>query len=143
MLFSPIRASLLVLAASAVPVSATPSLTLKTSTPNVSVDGLEPEVTTTIINTGDETLKLLNDPRGVLDSFPENSFTIADISGSRPSFTGAKVNPPSTYLTNPRTYAFCFRFQIKYSPTYAADLDPRVFTGLAPGASIDVTHDRE
>jgi len=145
MFSSSIRASLVALVASAVAVSATPGLSLKISTPSVDVDGLENlKVTTTITNTGDETLKLLNDPRGVLDSFPENSFTITDASGSRPLFTGAKVNPPFTYLTNPRTYALCFHFQVKYSPTYAIGLDdPSVFTVLDPGASKDVSHDRK
>lgn len=88
MLFSRFCASLVALA-----VSTTPSLTLKISTPNANVDGLENlEITTTIINTDDEILKLLNDPRGILDSLPENSFTVTDASGSRPSFTDAKVN---------------------------------------------------
>ena len=93
MLFSSPRASLVALAASAVAVSASPGLTVKTSTPSTNVDGLQNlKVTTTITNTGDEILKLLNDPRGVLDPFPGNSFTITDASGSRPSFVGATVN---------------------------------------------------
>jgi len=79
------------------------------------------KVTTTVTNTGDETLKLLNDPRGALSPFPENTFSITDPNGSSPSFNGAKV---------------------KYSPRYAAGLDdPSVFTVLNPGASVDVTHD--
>ena len=96
MFCSSLGASLVALVASAAAVSAAPGLTLKTSTPNVDIDGLENlKVTTIITNTGDETLKLLNDPRGVLDSFPENSFTITDASGSSPSFNGAKVDYPS------------------------------------------------
>ena len=145
MLSSSLRASLVALVASAVAVSAAPSLSLKISTPNLDVDGLENlKITTTITNTGDETLKLLNDPRGVLDSFPENSFTITDASGSRPSFTGAKVSYPSVYLTDLCTYASGFLFQVKYSPAYAAGLDdPSVSTVLAPGDSRDVSHDRK
>jgi len=74
MFSSSVRASLVALIASAVAVSAAPGLSLKTSTHDANVDGLENlKVTTTIINTGDETLKPLNDPRGVLDPFPENS----------------------------------------------------------------------
>ena len=100
-MFSSPRASLVTLVAFAVAVSATPGLTLKTSTPDVYINGLENlKVTTTITNSGDETLKLLNDPRGVLNSFPENSFTITDTSGSSPSFVGARVNHPSVYLTD-------------------------------------------
>jgi len=90
-------ASLIALIASATSVSAARSLTLKTSTPDVNVSGLENlKVTATITNTGDVTLKLLNDPRGVLNTFPENSFNIANPVGSRPSFHGAKVNHPSS-----------------------------------------------
>ena len=76
-------------------VSTVPSLTVKTSTSNVNIDGLKNlKVTATIVNTGGETLKLLNDPRGVLDPFPEDSFTITDPSGSGPAFNGASVNEP-------------------------------------------------
>jgi len=101
MFSSSLRVSLVAFVASAVTVSAAPGLTLKTSTPDVNINGLgNLKVTTTITNSGDETLKLLNDPRGVLDSFPENSFTITDAFGSSPSFVGAKVNRPSVYLTD-------------------------------------------
>jgi len=50
-----------------------PRLTVETSIPNVNVNVNrleELKITTTITNTGDETLKLLNDPCGVLDPFP-------------------------------------------------------------------------
>jgi peptidyl-Lys metalloendopeptidase len=145
MFSSYLRASLAALVASAITASAAPSLTVKTSTPNAIVDGLgNLKVTATITNTGDETLKLLNDPRGVLNKFPENSFNITDATGSRPSFNGAKVNHASGHLTSMCAQVFGFRFQVKYSPTYAASLDkPSVFTVLAPGASVNVIHDRE
>ena len=66
---------------------------------NIKVDGVQnPKVAATVINTGDETIKLLNDPRGVLSSFPENSFTITNANGSCPLFNGAKVNRPSGHL---------------------------------------------
>jgi len=88
------------LIASAASVSATPSLTLKTSISDVNVNGLENlKVTTTVTNTGDGTLKLLNDPRGVLNTFPENTFNITNPAGSRPSFHGAKVNQRSCFLS--------------------------------------------
>lgn len=95
-MFSSLHAPLVVVLASAVAVSAAPGVTVKISTPNVEVDGLENlKLTTTVTNTGDETLKLLNDPRGVLSSFPENSFGVVNATGSRPVFNGAKVNHPS------------------------------------------------
>ena len=89
------RAPFVILVASAVAASAAPGLTLKSSTPNANVNGLENlKVTTTVTNTGDGTLKLLNDPRGVLNTFPENTFTVTNPSGSNPLFTGAKVSHP-------------------------------------------------
>ena len=101
--------SLVALVAFAAFVSAVPSLTLKTSTHSVNVNGLENlKVTTTVTNTGDETLKLLNDPRGVLDAFPTNTFTITDPNGSRPSFNGAKVNHLSGYPRDACAHAFGF-----------------------------------
>ena len=107
MFSSSLHASLVALVASAVAVFAAPGLTVKTSTSNVNVDGLENlKVTTTVINTGDETLKLLNDPRGVLNSFPENTFSITDGAGSRPLFKGAKVNCTSDYLANTCAHTF-------------------------------------
>jgi len=107
MLSSSLCVSLVALTVSAVSVSAAPSLTLETSTPNVDVDGLENlKVTTTVTNTGDATLRLLNDPRGVLNTFPENSFTITDPAGSGPSFNGAKVDHLHGFLANARTDSF-------------------------------------
>jgi len=87
-MFSSLHASLVALVASVVAISAAPGLTVKASIPNAKVDGLgNLKVTTTTTNTGDETLKLLNDPRGVLDTFPENNFSITDATGSRPCST--------------------------------------------------------
>lgn len=101
-MFSSLTTSLIALAAYGVAVSAAPSLVVKTWTPNSNADGLKNlKVTTTIVNTGGETLRLLNDPRGVLDPFPEDTFTITDSSGSHPSFRGAKVNCASGYIMNP------------------------------------------
>ena len=100
MFSSSLCAPLIALIASAISISAAPSLTLDASTLNgVNVDGLENlKVTTTITNTGDGTLRLLNDPRGVLDTFPEDSFFITDLAGSGPSFNGAKVYHPLDFL---------------------------------------------
>jgi peptidyl-Lys metalloendopeptidase len=106
----PLCTSLVVFVASAIVVFAAPSLTVKASTFNVNVDGLENlEVTTTVFNAGDETLRLLNDPRGVLDPFPENTFRITNAVGSPPLFNGAKVDHTSGYPPNLYAYAFDFR----------------------------------
>ena len=100
---SPLRATLAALVAYAVAycavavsaapaASAPPSLTIKASIQNVTAAGLRNlEVTTTITNVGEETLKLLNDPRGVFSSSPENAFTVTDSSGSHIPFGGALV----------------------------------------------------
>ena len=133
------------LVAYATTVSATPSLTVMTWAPNVNVVGLKNlKVTATITNTGRKTLKLLNEPRGVLSSFPDDSFVITNATGSSPSFEGARVGHVSRYMINLRTNAPALQSQAKYSPTYAAGLDnPSVFTVLSPGHSINVTHDRK
>ena len=111
MFSSSLPSSLIALVASGIAVSATPGLTLWTSTFGPDVYGLENlKVTTTIANTGDETLKLLNDPRGVLDPFPENSFSITDPTGSCPSFIGATVNHPPCYPVKP----MCLRFRLPF-----------------------------
>ena len=103
---SSLRAVVAVLVASAVAAGAAPSLTVKASAPNVEVYGLRNmKVTVTIINTGDEVLKLLNDPRGVLSSFPEDSFIITNANGTHPSFDGAKVNYRSGRPGNVRVNA--------------------------------------
>ena len=94
-----------VVAVSAAPaISSSPSLTVKTSTSNDNVGGPENlKVTATIVNAGGEALKLLNDPRGVLNPFPEDTFLIIDPSGSHPSFIGATVNYKSGHAIQPHT----------------------------------------
>jgi peptidyl-Lys metalloendopeptidase len=101
-------------------VAAAPGLSLKISGPG-QVNGADHfSVVATIVNTGDETLKLFNDPRGTLSSFETNSFAITSASGATPKFVGAKV---------------------KYTFEAAAKSGAKAFTVLAPGQSIDVTHD--
>ncbi|KAG9081839.1 hypothetical protein FRC07_014400, partial [Ceratobasidium sp. 392] len=76
-------------------------------------------VKATLKNTGDETLKLLNDPRTVLSKAKTNTFAISSESGS-PAFTGIKV---------------------KYVPSKAAALNKEsTFTVLAPGQSVEIVH---
>lgn len=86
-----------------------------------SVNGVENlKVVATITNTGDETLKILNDPQSPLSTLPANTFDITDSNGSRPAFTGIKV---------------------KYSLESAVEAG--AFTVLAPGKAIDIEHNCE
>lgn len=116
-----LRATLVALVATAAAVSATPGLSLKVTGPEA-VDGVQNlKVATTLTNTGDETLKLLNDPRSALHTLPANTFSITTDSGESPSFIGAKV---------------------KYVPSKAAkSTNARSFTVLAPGQSVTIEHD--
>ena len=123
MFSSSLRSVLIALVASAIAVSAAPALELKLSGAN-KVDGLHNlKITTTVTNTGDETLKLLNDPRGVLNKLPTDAFLIEHVTGAVPDFTGAKA---------------------KYVPTVAAKIGKEdAFTVLAPGQSTSIEHDRK
>ncbi|KAF9446109.1 deuterolysin M35 metalloprotease [Macrolepiota fuliginosa MF-IS2] len=99
-------------------VAARPSLSLKVTGP-VTVDTVEDlRFMAILTNSGDETLKVLRDPRGVLSELPANKFSIVGARGSRPSFTGIKV---------------------KYVPEVAAKAG--AYATLAPGQSIEVSHD--
>jgi peptidyl-Lys metalloendopeptidase len=87
------------------------------------VDGVSNlKVSATLINTGDESVKLLNDPRTVLNKAPTNSFAISNTAGASPVFQGMKV---------------------KYLPETAARIGgENAFTVLAPGESVTIEHDR-
>ncbi|KAF9033592.1 deuterolysin M35 metalloprotease [Panaeolus papilionaceus] len=102
----------------AVSVSASPALTVTLSAPT-DVSGVQNlKVTARITNVGDETIKLLEDPRSLASKSPVNKFKVANRRGGRPSFNGIKI---------------------KYSPEVAARMGD--FTVLAPGASLEVVHD--
>jgi len=76
-------------------------------------------VTTTVTNTGDENLKLLNDPSSSLSTMPADTFMIT--SGSSdvvPTFIGVKV-----------------KYVLK---TAVAN---KAYTVLAPGESVAIDHD--
>ncbi|EJF58984.1 metalloprotease [Dichomitus squalens] len=78
-------------------------------------------ITTTVKNTGDEVVRLLNHPRGPLSDLPTDSFTITNRHGLSPDFVGISA---------------------KYSPSAAlASNDHHAFTVLAPGQSVEVHHD--
>lgn len=93
MFSSNLRSGLVILVTSAVVVSAAPGLTLKLSGAD-NVDGIDNlKIVATVANTGDETLKLLNDPRGTLSKMPAETFLVShDGSGATPAFTGARVS---------------------------------------------------
>jgi peptidyl-Lys metalloendopeptidase len=77
------------------------------------------QIVATITNTGDETLKVLNDPRGPLNKLPTDTFAISDAKGAQPSFIGIKL---------------------KYVPKAAAALG--AYTILSPGEYVEVEHNR-
>jgi len=77
------------------------------------------QVLTTITNTGDEKVKVLNDPYGPLSPLPTDTFTITNASGAKPAFTGIKA---------------------KYLPAVAVLLG--AYTELGPGQSTGVLHNR-
>lgn len=86
-----LRSTLVALVASAVAVSAVPGLQLALSGAD-KVDGLNNlKIIATVTNTGDETLKVLNDPRGPLSQMPTETFAISHDSGAVPAFTGVRV----------------------------------------------------
>lgn len=74
---------------------------------------------TTLTNTGDEALHILNDPSGPMSNLATDKFTIVDPIGAQPTFTGVRA---------------------KYVPSIAAKLG--AFTVLEPEKSVSVNHDR-
>lgn len=94
MFSSSARSALVALIASALAVSAAPGLTLTLSGAE-EVNGVSNlKITATLENTGDETLTLLNDPRGPLSKLPTDTFLIEhEASGAAPAFTGVKASP--------------------------------------------------
>lgn len=97
-------------------VNAAPGLELSLSGADSVRDVDNFSVVATIKNTGDQALKLYKTPFSALSSFPANTFTVTSATdGTTAKFVGAKV---------------------KYSFAHATN-----FVDLAPGASVDVTHD--
>ncbi len=133
-----VRSFLYSLCLSAVAVSAAPGLSLSLSgivfllafasqivlTTIVGADSVVDvenfNVAATLTNTGDTTLKILNDPSSILSSkFATHTFDISSDNGS-PAFTGVKV---------------------KYDPNYVVKKNAdSSFTVLAPGESVTVNH---
>ncbi|KAL0062486.1 hypothetical protein AAF712_010619 [Marasmius tenuissimus] len=115
------RVAVAALVLSALSASAEPSLSLELAAPT-DVDGVHNlKVSATLHNTGDEDLKLLKDPNGLLSKSATDKFKISNVAGSGPSFTGIKV---------------------KYSPSHAAKHgdSTKAFTVLKAGDSVEVEH---
>ncbi|KDQ16122.1 hypothetical protein BOTBODRAFT_43700 [Botryobasidium botryosum FD-172 SS1] len=113
-------AAAVLLSALASPILAAPGLSLTVSAPSAIEDVDALKVTTTLTNTGTETLKLLNDPNSVLTpQWKTRTFDITgQSSGAVPSFKGVKV---------------------KWVPTQAAAAHD--YTTLAPGQTLTLQHD--
>ncbi|QRV77984.1 peptidyl-Lys metalloendopeptidase [Ceratobasidium sp. AG-Ba] len=105
-----------VVALSAAVVSATPSLKLNVVAPLhiVNIHGLV--VRSTLTNTGNEALKIINSPNSVLSAYDTDPFVISSTRGG-PAFAGIRV---------------------KWSPAAAAASgSDDVFTVLAPGQQVE------
>ncbi|KAK0503494.1 peptidyl-Lys metalloendopeptidase [Armillaria luteobubalina] len=115
-----VRSALYTLCLSAVAVSAAPGLSLSLSGADSVVNVENLNVAATLTNTGDTTMKILNDPSSILDSdFPTHSFDISSDSGS-PDFIGVMVKYDLEYVVKNNEDSF--------------------FTVLAPGESVTVNH---
>ncbi|KAF5336933.1 hypothetical protein D9611_002881 [Ephemerocybe angulata] len=108
----------LVSLATALSVAAAPGLTLRVEGADSVTDIDNFKVSTVLTNTGDETLRILNDPLGPLSKLPADTFSLVNSEGSFASFEGIKA---------------------KYLPAKAAEVGD--YTTLAPGQSITVDHD--
>jgi len=115
-----LSSALATLILTATAVSAVPQLSLKVLGAD-SVHGVQNfKVTALLKNTGDEPLRILNDPRGPLSTVPTKTFEITDSSGLSPHFTGVKI---------------------KYSKHGAVkNGNNESWTDLAPGQSVKVEH---
>jgi peptidyl-Lys metalloendopeptidase len=89
--FCVVFARILVLSAAS-STSSGPSLSLRIFGPQ-RVEGDEHLILTTVItNTGDELLKLLNDPRSPLSNAATDTFDIKDSAGKKALFTGIEAD---------------------------------------------------
>ncbi|KAK1235362.1 hypothetical protein PQX77_001421 [Marasmius sp. AFHP31] len=118
---STVRSALVGLCLSAISVAAAPGLSLAVSGSNNFAGVQDFKITTSLVNTGDEALKLLKDPRTVLSSLPTDRFTISNAEGASPAFTGARA---------------------KFVPEYVVKNNIEdAFVVLEPGASFELEHD--
>ncbi|KAF4621982.1 hypothetical protein D9613_009066 [Agrocybe pediades] len=98
------KLALIAITSLALVVEAAPSLLLKTAGPNAVNTVGDLHVVTTLTNTGNETLKLLNHPHTVLSGLPSNNFAVSHKSGARPSFKGALVKYRARASDNKNAY---------------------------------------
>ncbi|KAL0575657.1 hypothetical protein V5O48_006313 [Marasmius crinis-equi] len=121
---SAVRSALVGLCLSAVSAAAAPGLSLSVSGSQALAKSTGVEnfkITTSLVNTGDESLKLLKDPRTVLSPLHTNSFVISNADGASPAFTGAFA---------------------KFVPEYVVKNNIEdAFVVLEPGQTFEVEHD--
>ncbi|KAG8701382.1 hypothetical protein FRC08_004106, partial [Ceratobasidium sp. 394] len=87
-------------------------------------------VSACLLNNGDKTLKVLNDPNGPLSTWKTHSFDFYEV----PSPGSQKRSGGSVADVN--------AVRLKYNPHYAAALqDPNAYTVLQPGENKTVLHD--
>ncbi|TFK98810.1 deuterolysin M35 metalloprotease [Pterulicium gracile] len=113
------RTSLLAAAlAFAATAAASPGLSFSVSAPK-SIEGVANlKLSSVLENTGDEVIRVLNDPQTPLSKLPTKSFTVTGSAGGHPSFRGAHA---------------------KYDPEIAAAKG--AYTTIQPGESVRLNHD--
>ncbi|KAF8598692.1 zincin [Ceratobasidium sp. AG-I] len=105
--------------------SAKPGLSLSTFGPTSVSDVAALKITTSLKNTGTETLRLLNDPNSILSPWETDSFHVSRAESGL-------VNSPSLNFTGIR---------VKYSPSAAVKSgQSELFTVIQPGATVNITH---
>jgi peptidyl-Lys metalloendopeptidase len=121
MFSSALLAALFSLLLSCVAVLAAPALSVHISG-HPRVVGIHTlKVVVAVQNTGDTTLKLLNDPNGPLSILPTHTFKVTNTDGGKPDFNGIIA---------------------KYVPEVVVNNGvSSTFTVLKPGESTEVTHD--
>ena len=93
-------------------------------------------IVTTLTNTGDETLEILNDPETILSNLATDSFVIKNVEGTSPEFVGYMVG-----FHVPAYYDVLKIPQVAYSAEKAmASGQQEAFSTLKPGDSVKVTH---
>ncbi|PFH48679.1 hypothetical protein AMATHDRAFT_64907 [Amanita thiersii Skay4041] len=118
MLSSLLNSVLFAIVLSSATAYAAPSLSMQVTGPDAAQKATDMKFVTTITNTGDEAVDLLNDPGSVLFDLPTNKFRVTGDSGAVPGFTGVVV---------------------KYA--YQDAIDSGDVTTIAPGQTVTLNHD--
>ncbi|KAG8699617.1 hypothetical protein FRC09_006507, partial [Ceratobasidium sp. 395] len=108
-------------------------------------------VSSCLVNTGDKTLKILNDPNGPLSAWKTQTFEFYEVPSANNSSLKARSSSAVVGVNAVRVkanLATCFRRlgfsprSIQYNPGEVATLsDPNAFTILRPGENKTVKHD--